>query len=119
MSTGSFVTIGSNIYPLPDSLDINPILILDEENAVYRISLGKPDMTHEDMFLYTPLFEYIDTHMPFIEDMYFAVDGETLRFKLAYIEKNIKGFGIFYDIEAATNEIIWNERKSIHGSITG
>jgi len=110
VSTGSFITIGSTTYPIPDTLIINPGEIWDEHEDVYRIALGKPNMTPEDEALYKPLFVCLDTYLNnqgvgFISDIQFKSGDTTLLFKLAYVLRTRQPFGLFYDIEATQNEI--------------
>lgn len=109
VSTGSFITIGSSEYSIPDTLIIHPGEIWDEQEEVYRIALGKPDMTPEDEALYKPLFMCLDKYLigdeGFISDIVFRTGDTRLTFKLAYVSKMIQPFGVFYDIEAALDEI--------------
>lgn len=100
------ITFGndSDVFTLPLPLLINPDEIYDRE--VYRVSIGTTEEITEE---YQKLINELDKRMPFIENMHILVDGAELIFKLAYMTKSIKPFGVFYDIEATEDDLIYRK----------
>lgn len=112
VSTCSRITFGNNAetFDLPDALLINPALILDETEGVYRISIGKlNEPLNEAAELYQRLFNVLDSKQPFVENMHIVVDNAELIFKLAYIIKTMNRYGTFYDIEATEKDLKYKE----------
>lgn len=110
VSITSRITFGNNVesFDIPDTLLINPALILDEKEEVYRLSIGA---MNDQIAHYEPLFNTLDKHTPFVENIHVYVNDDELTFKLAYVMRKEKPFGIFYDIEAVATDIVFNERK--------
>jgi len=108
----SRITFGNNVetFDLPDTLLINPALILDETQGVYRLSIGiVKEPLNEVADVYQRLFNALDKHMPFVENMHVIVNDEKLTFTLAYIMKYEKPFGMFYEIEATEKYMKYTE----------
>ena len=81
-STISFATSDIS-YHLPDALDIDPAFIQDDKNEVYRVVIGKPDLTADELAEYKPLFEAIEVRIAksrFISDICFEVGNQRLTF---------------------------------------
>lgn len=108
------ITFGNNTeaFDLPDALEIKPALIHDDKEGVYRLSIG---MLNEPLIEaaeeYQRLFNVLDTHMPFVENMHVVVGNEELTLKLAYVMRSRKPYGTFYDIEATEKDIKFIERN--------
>lgn len=112
VSACSRITFGASVveYVIPDELIIEPPLILDEHNEVYRISIGKTDIPEDEEAAYRLLFSELDKRMPFVSDMHIDVDGNKLTLELALVMRTQTDNGIFYDIEAALKDIKYEER---------
>lgn len=107
------VSFGNETFTIPDTLNINPISILDDRESVYRVSIQKftePKDEKTDK-AYEALFTALDKHMPFVDNIHFRVSDAKLTFTLALVTRYRKSFGIFYDIEASLNDIEYKERE--------
>lgn len=115
VSARSQITFGNNAetFDLPEPLLINPALIHDETEGVYRLSIGviNGSSSNEAADTYQRLFDILEQQMPFVENMHISVGDATLTFKLAYVMKSEKPFGTFFDIEATDKEIKYIEKK--------
>lgn len=104
-------------YHLPDVLEIDPALIIDEESRMLRIAVGKPDVPEDQKPIYDSLFTVLEplVHEPFSTDISFIVGDKKLHFKVAYVSCIKRSYGMFFDIETTLNEYSYkehvNERK--------
>lgn len=100
------ITIEGTLYSIPDTLEIDPALIIDEENKMLRVSIGKPDLQQEEKYLYDKLFCALKPliKQPFTNMISFAVGQKVLHFEIAYVEGIERPYGHFYDIETTLNE---------------
>jgi len=114
-STISFATSDIS-YHLPDALDIDPAFIQDDKNEVYRVVIGKPDLTADELAEYKPLFEAIEVRIAksrFISDICFEVGNQRLTFGIAYVTRTENEYGVMYDIEAEYDEAEYGEAKPV------
>jgi hypothetical protein len=113
----SSITFGNDkeIFEIPEILAINPQIILDEKEGVYRVSISKFNEPKDETTdaLYQRFFNMLDSKMPFVSNMHIETNGMKLTFKLAYVMRYKKKFGIFYDIEATEKDIVYTEGKPI------
>lgn len=107
------ITFGNEAetYTIPDSLVINPRVILDEKEGVYRVSISKLNEPEDEAtdVMYQRLFNVLDKKMPFIDNIHISTDGSKLTLKLAYVMRCKKKYGTFYDIEAIGKDIEYTE----------
>lgn len=102
------------VYVLPDELMIDPNLINDEHTGVYRVSLGRANLTPDERAAYKPLFDALDKRLErskFVSGMSFDNIDSRLVFDIAYVYKRITTYGPIYDIEASYDEITYMERE--------
>lgn len=114
-STISFATSDIS-YHLLDALDIDPAFIQDDKNEVYRVVIGKPDLTADELAEYKPLFEAIEVRIAksrFISDICFEVGNQRLTFGIAYVTRTENEYGVMYDIEAEYDEAEYGEAKPV------
>ncbi len=101
----SKVSLGKNeCYQIPDELMIAPNLILDETSNVYRVSVGRANLSPDEAALYEPFFNAIRKRIkssPFVSDIHFIVNGKILTFDLAFV--NIAADHI-YEFEMSTDD---------------
>lgn len=98
-------------FTLPDRIDVDPSLLLDEHNEVYRLSIGNVNLSPDKAAEYEPFFYALNHQMKrdnFIFNMRFIVGDCILVFKLAYVEKIKTPHGTIYEIEAALDEVALN-----------
>ncbi len=104
------ITFGSspNSFSIPDALCIQPQDIFDDKEDLYRISISN---MNADKNAYTELFTYLDRN-PFVSAMSVALDGDIIKFDLAYVTRTVKPYGIFYDIEAMKKDMKFKKGKN-------
>jgi hypothetical protein len=114
VSVCSSITFGNETetFVLPFPLILEPALILDETEGVYRISIGMLNEPLNDAAEeYQRLFNALDKRMPFVENMHISVADEELTFKLAYVMRYRKPYGTFYEIEATQKDLKYKGRE--------
>lgn len=110
-SVNSHIIFGSIEYSIPEELEIEPKHIYDDKEKVYRISLGRADLTEDEVAMYQPLFIMLDKHRPFIENIKFITGNKLLHFYLALLTRTVNEHGTFYDIEAMVEDVVYSERN--------
>lgn len=111
VSVCTSITFGNDpeAFTIPFPLVLEPALIFDDTEGVYRISIGMMnEPLNEAAEEYQRLFNALDKRMPFVENMHIHVGHEELTFKLAYIMRYKKPYGTFYDIEATGKDLKYN-----------
>ena len=100
-------------YTIPDELLIKLEDINDGE--LYRVCLGKVDMTCEEKKQYKRLFRVLDRRLVdnegFVEEITFSVGSAKLFFALAHMTRRITPYGVFYDIEATHDVAVYSEKE--------
>lgn len=97
-------------FTIPEELVINPFLLADEKAEVYRIALGRADLTSEELAAYKPMFDALDTvSSGFINNFCVKVNGKHLTFDLANITRTESKYGRFYDIEAEISYVSYGD----------
>lgn len=101
-------------YSLPEEIDINPDLLLDDHEGVYRLSIGNINLSTDEAAEYEPFFNALDDRLKrdcFIQDMFIEVGTCILHVKLAYVEKVITRYGTLYEIEATVDEVEFKQKE--------
>lgn len=110
------ITIAGDKFSIPDTLEIDPALIIDEESKMLRVSIGKPDLQPSEKISYDKLFCALKPLIkkPFEElptsSISFIVGDKVLRFEVAYVEGIQRPYGEFYDIETTLNEYAYEDK---------
>lgn len=102
------------VYILPDELMIDPNLIRDEHACVYRVSLGRANLTPDEAAMYKPFFNVLDKRLEkgnFVCGISFYNEDTVLTFDIAYVHKRLTPYGPIYDIEASYDETTYEERE--------
>ena len=91
------IKIDGIAYTIPQ--EFNLAESLDEHSGTYRISLGDVNIPIQE---YEKAFTALDSKTKglFIETLEFQEGNQVLKMTLATIDKYVKPFGIFYDIES-------------------
>ena len=116
--SNTIVSLNATEYVLPEALDIEPQLIFDNTDNVYRITVGTAHVctNSPQERMYKALFHAIDQKLDngsFISNICFSNNGNNLHFGLAFVVKDCNQHGIYYDIEAAVTDAKYNGKDLV------